>query len=251
MTAIVSTHLLNRAIHYIEGHLTAPASVEDAATVVGYSRAHFSRTFLAVTGITPVAYLRKRRLTEAARELTTTSRRILDIALDYQFQSQEALTRSFKQEFGVSPGYYRWRGRLRRLFGRITLGTTNLLYPGQGLATTPRLFIPEQKLVAALIIPYVRNGRVTHLVQDVAASAKGSLKIRPAHRQDIPALCRLYHELHEFTVRGVPDRLQSLGEFDCFNAARLSLTVEKLIDAVAVAIWVAEVNGAVVGLPCT
>lgn len=248
MTAITSIGLLNRAIQYIEGHLTAPASIEDVAAVVGYSRAHFSRTFLAVTGITPVAYLRKRRLTEAARELATSPKRILDIALDYQFQSQEAFTRSFKQEFGVSPGFYRMQKRLRRLFQRISLSMSQLLYPGRGFGTTPRLFVPEQQLVAALIVPYVRHRQIALRVQEVLSVRQDTPKIRLAHRRDIPTLCRLYHELHEFTVRGVPDRLRSLGDFDCYDAAWLSLTVEKLMDAVDVALWVAEVNGQVVGL---
>jgi AraC-like DNA-binding protein/GNAT superfamily N-acetyltransferase len=248
MTIRQSSKPLNRALHYLETHLKEPASVEATAALVGYSRAHFSRLFLAVTGITPVAYLRKRRLTEAARELATSSKRILDIALDYQFQSQEAFTRSFKQEFGVSPGYYRMRKRLRRLFQRISLGASPLLYPGRGLDTTPRLFVPEPQIVTALIVPSVRNRQVELRVQGVTPMRMDTPKIRLAHRQDMAALCRLYHELHEFTVRGVPDRLQSLGAFDYFDATGLSLTVEKLIDAVDVALWVAEVNGQVVGL---
>ena len=36
--------------------------------------------------------------------------------------------------------------------------------------------------------------------------------VRPAANHDRGALCRLYHEFHEFHVRGVPDRLLSLGE---------------------------------------
>lgn len=239
--------LLQRAITHLESCLTAPTSIEEAAAAVGYSRYHFSRLFLAVTGITPAAYLRKRRLTEAARELATSSKGILDIALDYQFQSQEAFTRSFKQEFGVSPGFYRVQKRLRRLFDRITLGASTLLYPGRGLATPP-LFVPERQLVAALLVPSVRHRQLTFHVQGVAPMTEATIKIRLAHRQDLPALCRLYHELHEFTVRGVPDRLHTLGEFDLYDAAALSHTLTKLMDAVDVAIWVAERNGQVVGL---
>lgn len=240
--------LLQRAITHLESCLTTPTSIEEAAALVGYSRYHFSRLFLAVTGITPVAYLRKRRLTEAARELATSSKRILDIALDYQFQSQEAFTRSFKQEFGVSPGLYRVQKRLRRLFQRISLGMSQLLYPGKGFDTAPQIFVPEQQIVAALIVPYVRHRQMALRVQGILPVRQDIPKIRLAHRHDIPTLCRLYHELHEFTVRGVPDRLRSLGDFDCYDAAWLSLTVEKLMDAVDVALWVAAVNGQVVGL---
>lgn len=239
---------LKRAITHLESRLAAPTSIEEAAALVGYSRYHFSRLFQAVTGIRPVAYLRKRRLTEAARELATSSKRILDIALDYQFQSQEAFTRSFKQEFGVSPGFYRVQKRLRRLFDRITLGVSNLLYPGRGVATAPPLFVPERQLVAALIVPYVRHRQLTFHVQGVMPMTEATPKIRLAHRQDLPALCRLYYELHDLTLHGVPERLQRLGEFDYFSTSWLSLTQAKLLDAVNIAIWVAEVNGQVVGL---
>ena len=136
---MTTTNLINQALVYLETHLTAPATVERAAAEAGYSRHHFSRTFLALTGLTPVGYLRKRRLSEAARELVTTSKRILDIALDYQFGSQEAFTRSFRQEFGVSPGFYRQRGRLHRLWGKISLGVSNLLYPGKGIHTATNI----------------------------------------------------------------------------------------------------------------
>lgn len=251
LTAMQTTEtmpLLKHAVTHLESHLTAPTSIAEAAALVGYSRYHFSRLFLAVTGITPVAYLRKRRLTEAARELATSSKRILDIALDYQFQSQEAFTRSFKQEFGVSPGFYRMQKRLRRLFDRITLGFTNLLYPGQGVAATPPLVVPERQIIAALIVPYVRNGQLTLQVQGSVPMTKASVKIRLAHRQDLSALCRLYHELHALPVQDVPDRRQRLDDFDYFGPSWLSVTQAKLIDAVKIALWVAEVNGQVVGL---
>ena len=251
LTAMQTTEtmpLLKHAVTHLESHLTAPTSIAEAAALVGYSRYHFSRLFLAVTGITPVAYLRKRRLTEAARELATSSKRILDIALDYQFQSQEAFTRSFKQEFGVSPGFYRMQKRLRRLFDRITLGFTNLLYPGQGVAAASPLVVPERQIIAALVVPYVRNRQLTLHGQGAVPMTKASVKIRLAHRQDLPALCRLYHELHTLPVQGVPDRWQRLDDFDYFGPSWLSVTQAKLLDAVNLALWVAEVNGQVVGL---
>ena len=75
-----------------------------------------------------------------------------------------------------------------------------------------------------------------------------TVTIRPAHRQDIAALCRLYHEFHEGMVQVVPQRLQSLGDYEYFNASALSLSLQRLIDALDVAIWVAEIQGNIVGL---
>jgi AraC-like DNA-binding protein len=112
---------LNRALEYFENGLTQTISIQETATAVGYSRSRFGCLFRATIGETPGEYIRKRRLSEAARELVTSKKRILDIALDYQFESQEAFTRSFKRMFHLSPAAYRQKRRLVRTFPRIIL----------------------------------------------------------------------------------------------------------------------------------
>jgi AraC-like DNA-binding protein len=99
-----------RAVDYMERNLTCPVSVSDVASEAAYSTFHFVRLFKALTGYTPGSYLRRRRLTEAAGELAGGRKRIIEIALDYQFQSQEAFTRAFKDCFGINPGVFRNRG---------------------------------------------------------------------------------------------------------------------------------------------
>ena len=98
------------AIDYMERNLTSPISVADVASEAAYSTFHFVRLFKALTGETPGSYLRRRRLTEAATELALSRKRIIEIALDYQFQSQEAFTRAFKDCFGINPRAYRKSG---------------------------------------------------------------------------------------------------------------------------------------------
>ncbi len=101
---------VNRAIEYIEENLKSPVQIEDIAAVAFYSKYHFQRLFSLMVGETVGSYLRKRRLTEAARELVDTERSIIDIALDYQFQSQESFGRSFKTQFEITPHQYRKEG---------------------------------------------------------------------------------------------------------------------------------------------
>ena len=96
-----------RAVNFMEQNLTSPISVSDVASAAAYSTFHFVRLFKALTGNTPGSYLRRRRLTEAAGELVRGRRRIIEIAMDYQFQSQEAFTRAFKDCFGTSPSAFR------------------------------------------------------------------------------------------------------------------------------------------------
>ncbi len=110
---------VNLALEYIENRLGEPISSKQIAQFTGYSRAHFDRCFSAIIGESPAAYLRKRRLSEAARQLIASEKSILSIALDFQYQSAEAFTRAFSQEFHLTPSAYRRRKRLARFFSRM------------------------------------------------------------------------------------------------------------------------------------
>ena len=96
-----------RAVDYFERHLRAPALVAEAAEAAGYSLFHFCRVFNQVTSLTPFEYLMRRRLSEAAKDLTEQETRVLDIAVDFQFGSAEAFARAFKRMFEVQPNLAR------------------------------------------------------------------------------------------------------------------------------------------------
>lgn len=102
-------HLLRvqRAIDYIEENLREELSIEKIAKVACFSMWHFQRIFCATVGEPCKEYVRKRRLSRALVELQTTERRILDIAVDYGFESQESFTRAFKAMYLKSPGQCR------------------------------------------------------------------------------------------------------------------------------------------------
>ncbi len=81
--------------------------LDDVANKAGYTKWYFQRLFKKVTGVTLASYIRARRLTKAAVELRLTKKTILEIALKYQFDSQQSFTRRFKYIFKVTPSYYR------------------------------------------------------------------------------------------------------------------------------------------------
>lgn len=64
-------------------------------------------TLRALAGMTLRDYLRLRRLAFALRDVRDTDRRLLDIAVQYGFSSNEAFARAFKKAYGVSPSAYR------------------------------------------------------------------------------------------------------------------------------------------------
>lgn len=95
-------------VQWIEQHLDAPLSVEAIAAHAHLSPYHFSRLFSARMGRGVMAHVRGRRLVRAAQRLADDpALRLVDLALDCGFDSQEAFTRAFARVFGVSPGRFR------------------------------------------------------------------------------------------------------------------------------------------------
>ncbi len=93
---------------WIEQHLDEPLTLEQVAARAGLSPYHFSRLFTARMGRSVMAHVRGRRLVRGARRLCDDpGLKLVELALDCGFESQEAFTRAFKRVFGVSPGRFR------------------------------------------------------------------------------------------------------------------------------------------------
>lgn len=90
---------------WIERSLDQPLTLERIANHAGLSTYHFSRLFTVHTGHSVMAYVRNLRLLEAAKRITEEpDLKLIELAFDSGFESQEAFTRSFRRTFGVSPG---------------------------------------------------------------------------------------------------------------------------------------------------
>ena len=76
---------MQKAIDYIEINLDKDINFENIAKEVGMSSFYFHRIFTALIGVSPTAYIRNRRLTLAAQEISKKDENILDIALKYGF----------------------------------------------------------------------------------------------------------------------------------------------------------------------
>lgn len=112
---------IENALEYIESNLKADLTLTDLAQAAGYSEYHFLRVFKEVTHLTPADYIRKRRLSEIAREMDISGRPISDIAFEYGFNSKENFTRAFKAEHHVLPTEYKAAGNSLKLYDRFHL----------------------------------------------------------------------------------------------------------------------------------
>lgn len=100
-------NIIRDLLNWLESHLDHPLLLDNVAAKAGYSKWHLQRMFKEVTGNAIGAYIRARRLSKAAVALRLTSRPILDIALQYRFDSQQTFTRAFKKQFAQTPALYR------------------------------------------------------------------------------------------------------------------------------------------------
>jgi len=97
---------VQRMQDYIERHITEPITLHMLAQTAGYSPWHAARIFKELTGKTPFEYVRALRLSRAAVKLRDENTRVIDVALDFVFDSHEGFTRAFSKQFGMSPRHY-------------------------------------------------------------------------------------------------------------------------------------------------
>jgi AraC family transcriptional regulator len=106
---------VGKALWYIESHFAGEVTLDEIAAVAGVSRYHLSRAFGEATGRSVMRYLRGRRLTEAARSLSSGASDILSVALTAGYGSHEAFTRAFRDQFGQTPESVRAQRHLDNL----------------------------------------------------------------------------------------------------------------------------------------
>lgn len=138
---------IQKSIDYIEDNLTEEINLEDISSQAYCSVPHFYRIFQITTGYSVMDYVRKRRLSQAAYELLTTNKRIIDVAFNYQFSSEESFIRSFSKLFGTTPGRYRKSNNVHDLFTKITLDNYNIILKKGDVDMEPRFIRKDFKLI--------------------------------------------------------------------------------------------------------
>lgn len=94
---------LNDAMKYIEKNLEGHINYEEMARIALCSKFHFNRMFSLMTDMNLSDYIRYRRLTLAAQRLVVEDVKVIDVALQYGYESPEAFTKAFKKFHGIPP----------------------------------------------------------------------------------------------------------------------------------------------------
>jgi signal transduction histidine kinase/ligand-binding sensor domain-containing protein/DNA-binding response OmpR family regulator len=104
--------LLKQVRLYIEEHLTDPQlSVDQLSRQIGMSRSSFYSKMLALTGQTPVEYIRSVKLEKAAVLLEKSGLNVAQVAYETGFASANYFAKAFKAKFNILPSDYANRKR--------------------------------------------------------------------------------------------------------------------------------------------
>lgn len=112
---------MQNAIDFIESKLKDEINPEMIAKEICMSVFHFQRLFSIFFGISLGEYIRNRRLSLAAEEVRLTDRKIIDIALQYGYESPESFSRAFYRYYDVTPSAARGRKSDLKPFPEITV----------------------------------------------------------------------------------------------------------------------------------
>ena len=144
--------LILEVVSYVEANLQNPMTVQDICNQTPYSSWQFQRLFRAYAKDSLGSYLRSRRLTLAAEEIISfPDRRILDVAIQAQFASQEAFTRAFKEHFNVTPSEIKNHPGILRLKKKPRLTSESLSHIQHGIALEPQIINQELIHFAGLV----------------------------------------------------------------------------------------------------
>jgi len=94
---------MSLAVEYIEENLNGEITIEDVAKIACCSKYHFHRVFYSYFNVTFSEYIRRRKFTLAAVDVTGGQEKIMDIALKYGYDSPNAFTRAFRSIHGINP----------------------------------------------------------------------------------------------------------------------------------------------------
>ena len=96
---------MEQILAYIDAHPDKNITVGELAALLDYSFYHFCHAFSSYTGVPVAAYLRRRRMAAAARDLLS-GKSSVSVAAARGFQTLSGFAKAFRKHYGLSPSEY-------------------------------------------------------------------------------------------------------------------------------------------------
>ncbi|MBK9992022.1 MAG: AraC family transcriptional regulator [Verrucomicrobia bacterium] len=145
---------LNRVLVFIDQNRSEELSLDRLAAIACLSACHFHRIFRALVGEPLGQYVQRIRLETAALQLQTSTRNVLEIALDAGYENAAAFSRAFEQRFGMAPTECRASHRFELQVRAAQLKQSN----------TAAMISPEIRQRPATQVAFVRHIGPYHAV---------------------------------------------------------------------------------------
>ena len=100
---------LRRARDHADRHYAEPLDLDTLAEVAGLSKFHFQRLFRATYGVTPAAYVSRRRVERAQDLLRATNLTVTEVCHVVGFSSLGSFSSRFRELVGETPSEFQRR----------------------------------------------------------------------------------------------------------------------------------------------
>lgn len=98
---------LRKVEDYVAEHFAEEISIEQLADLLEMSSSHFAHVFKDSTGMTPLQFVTRQRITRAQQLIRETSRSLIDVGLDVGYTSPSHFAQVFRRVVGVTPTKFR------------------------------------------------------------------------------------------------------------------------------------------------
>lgn len=94
-------------IDYLDANLTEEITIDNIVGKFYFNRFYLMKLFKKVTGLTIFEYVNQKKIKSSLNDIVNTDDKILKIALNHGFNSQEYYSETFTRVLGISPTEFR------------------------------------------------------------------------------------------------------------------------------------------------
>ncbi len=204
---------ISKGIDFIEENLFRDFNLHEVTTAAGMSHWHFQRIFVALTGETLKGYVRARRLSSAMKALLQTEKRIIEIAVEAGYESQESFTRAFQNYFNMTPGEFRKTQKHHLFVEKIRLNEEYLKHISKNISMEPNIIhMPSRWFVGMHTAFYGLESEKNNMAE----------KLRELWQKFLPPMDGIPHRIEGVGYGLIQQREDRSGQLDYFSAVEVS-----------------------------
>lgn len=156
--ARVNREIIQKSIDFIEDNLKADITANELSEMAGFSVFHYYRVFQSEMGMPVMQYILRRKLLNAIYEINS-GRKMIDVALDYGFETYPGFYKSFVRELGYTPAQYQKNYKVKKPYRINIISEENIMINQKKLAQILENWDMQNEKIAEVI--YEETGNIS------------------------------------------------------------------------------------------